>query len=112
MNTFDVNRKTCLQADWSKSGVGYLVLQKYCECPNENAPVCCTNSWKLVFASSHFTTPTENRYSPTEGEAFTVAWSLENARMFVLHCKDLTVVTDHKPRHANKREQIKMRKTY
>ena len=60
INTFDVNRKTCLQTDWSKSGIGYLLFQKYCECLNENAPVCCTNSWKLVFASSSFTTPTEN----------------------------------------------------
>ena len=52
MNTFDVNRQTCLQTGWSKSGIVYLLLQKYCKCPNENAPVCHTNGWKLVFAGS------------------------------------------------------------
>ena len=96
INTSDVNRKTCLQTNWSKSGIGYLLLQKYCGCPNENAPVCCTNGFKLVFAGSRFTTSTENQYSPTDGEALAVAWSLENARMFVLGCKGLTVATDHK----------------
>ena len=39
INTFDINRKTCLQTDWNKSGVRYLLLQKYCKCPDENAPV-------------------------------------------------------------------------
>ena len=63
IHIFDINRKTCLQTDWSKAGVGYLLLQKYCKCPDENTPVCCTNGWKLVFAGSRFTTPTESRYS-------------------------------------------------
>ena len=97
INTFDVNRKTRLQTDWSKSGIGYLLLQKYCECPDENAPVYWTNGWKLVFTGSRFTTPIENQYSPTEGEALAVAWSLENARTFALGCKDLTVAAVQKP---------------
>ena len=92
-----LNRKTCLQTDWSKTGVGYLLLQKYCECPDENTPVYCTNGQKLVFAGSRFTNPTESQYSPTERDALAFACSLENARMFVLGCKDLTIATDHKP---------------
>ena len=32
-----------------------------------------------------------------EGEALAVAWSLEQTRYFTLGCKDLTVMTDHKP---------------
>ena len=51
----------------------------------------------LVYAGSRFTTPTEAGYSPTEGESLAVVWGLDNARMFVLGCRDLIVSTDHKP---------------
>ena len=49
-----------------------------------------------MYAGSHFTTTTEEGYSPTEGESLAV-WALDNARMFVLGCRDLIVSTDHKP---------------
>ena len=32
IRTFDTSRRTCLQTDWSKDGIGYLLLQQYCEC--------------------------------------------------------------------------------
>ena len=32
-----------------------------------------------------------------EGEALAIAWSLEQTRYFTLGCKELSVVTDHKP---------------
>ena len=89
ITTFDINRPTCLQTDWSETRIGYLLLQKYCSCLNDHAPVCCSDGWRLVFAGSRFLTPTESCYSPTEGEALAVAWSLENARMFVLGCQNL-----------------------
>ena len=97
ITTFGINQPMCFQTDWSKTGIGYLLIQKYCSCLNDRAPVCCSDRWRLVFASSHFLTPTESRYSPTEGEALVVAWSLENARMFVLRCQNLIIATDHKP---------------
>ena len=97
IRTFDISRRTCLQTDWSKDGIGYLLLQQYCECNPRNAPVCCPDGWRLIYAGSRFTTPTEAGYSPTEGESLAVAWALDNARMFVLGCKDLIVSTDHKP---------------
>ena len=97
IRTFDKSKDTCLQTDWSKEGIGYLLLQKYCECSNSKSPVCCKDGWKLVFAGSRFTKGPELRYSPTEGEALAVAWSLEHARIFTLGCKNLTVSTDHKP---------------
>ena len=97
IRAFELNRRTCLQTDWSKSGVGYLLLQQHCSCDTAKAPVCCKEGWKLVFAGSRFTTDAETRYSPTEGEALAVAWSLQHARMFVLGCKDLIVSTDHRP---------------
>ena len=95
--TFDTKRKTCLQTDWSKEGIGYLLLQQYCNCETARAPLCCKDGWRLVFAGSRFTRGAELGYAPTEGEALAVAWSLEHARMFVLGCDNLIVSTDHQP---------------
>jgi hypothetical protein len=97
IRAFELDRRTCLQTDWSKAGVGYLLLQQHCDCDTAKAPVCCKDGWKLVFAGSRFTSDAESRYSPTEGEALAIAWSLQHARMFVLGCKDLIVSTDHRP---------------
>ena len=97
IRTFDIARNTCLQTDWSKDGIGYLLLQQYCNCKSVKAPLCCKDGWKLVFAGSRFTRGAERNYAPTEGEALAVAWSLEHARMFVLGCEHLLISTDHKP---------------
>ena len=94
---FDAAKATCLQTDWSREGIGYLLLQKHCSCEPSNNPLCCTDGWKLVLTGSCFTSECESRYSPTEGEAFAVTWALENARLFVLGCNNLIIVTDHKP---------------
>ena len=97
IKTFDVDKATCLQTDWSRDGIGYLLLQKNCQCTENENPICCKNGWHLVFAGSRFTRDAETKYSPTEGEALAVAWSLEHAKMFVLGCKNLIISTDHKP---------------
>ena len=39
----------------------------------------------------------EQRYAPVEGEALAVAWSLEKTKYFTQGCRNLLVVTDHKP---------------
>ena len=97
VRTFEFGRQTMLQCDWSKQGVGYILLQKHCSCPMKSAPHCCPQGWKIVFAGSRFNTPPESRYSPTEGEALAVSWALKNARYYTEGCPDLLVVTDHKP---------------
>ena len=97
IRSFDPKLPTCLQCDWSKKGIGFLLLQKHCTCSMENLPNCCNEGWKLVFAGSRFTLPAESRYAPVEGEALSAAWALRKARMFVPGCNNLTVVTDHKP---------------
>ena len=51
----------------------------------------------MIYAGSRFTKPEEFNYSPTEGEALAVTWSLHNSRMFTLGCPDLIVAVDHKP---------------
>ena len=97
VQTFNLTRNTCLQTDWSKTGLGYLLLQQYCKCDSSTAPICCAEGWKLVYAGSRSTTDAESRYSPTKGEALAVTWGLEHAKMFVLGCENLIVSTDHKP---------------
>ena len=37
---FDEGRPTCLATDWSKEGIGFLLLQKHCQCPSHD-PFCC-----------------------------------------------------------------------
>ena len=34
----DMNKMTYVSTDWSKIGIGFLVTQKHCDCPLENAP--------------------------------------------------------------------------
>ena len=97
VSTFDVNRITCLAPDWSKDGMGFLLLQKYCSCPLPKAPVCCPEGWRLVFAGSRFCNDAESRYAPVEGEAAGIAWALNKCRMFVTGCPNLIVATDHAP---------------
>ncbi|XP_013385575.1 uncharacterized protein LOC106155332 [Lingula anatina] len=93
---FDPNRQTCLSTDWSVDGVGFFLMQKYCQCTSKT-PACCHNGWKLCLVGSRFTHPAESRYAPIEGEALAVAYALHQTRYYVLGCKDLIVATDHKP---------------
>ena len=95
--TFDVKRPTCLAPDWSKQGMGFLLLQKYCSCSLSKAPVCCPEGWRLVFAGSRFCTDAESRYAPIEGEASAIAWALNKCRMYTIGCPNLLIVTDHAP---------------
>ena len=97
VHSVSTNRRTCIQRDWSKGGIGYVVFQQYCQCPANTAPTCCPAGRRLVFGGSRFTTLTESCYGPTEGEALAVAWGLNNANMFVLGCKDVIVIKGHKP---------------
>ena len=70
--TFEMGRTSCLATDWSKHGVGFVLLQKYCNC-KDRTPICCSSGWKLVFAGSRFTSGAESRYAPVEGEALAAA---------------------------------------
>ncbi len=95
---YDTRRGTCLATDWSKVGIGFFLLQKYCQCISlAKAPQCGPGHWRLVFAGSRFLKDPETRYAPIEGEALAVVFGLEQARMYVSGCKDLIVATDHKP---------------
>ncbi|MEL6803413.1 MAG: ribonuclease H family protein, partial [Bacteroidota bacterium] len=102
IQAFNPKLLTCLQCDWSKDGIGFLLLQKHCGCdPPDPLDVsiksCCESGWKLVYAGSRFTSAAESRYAPTEGEAAAVAWALKSSRLFILGCPRLLIITDHKP---------------
>ena len=96
VSSFDTSKTTCLATDWSKQGLGFFLLQKWCEC-TQIRPNCCQGGWKLVLAVGRFTKPAESRYSPIEGECLAVSDALFKARHFVLGCPNLIVAVDHKP---------------
>ena len=93
---FDKSKPTCLATDWSKTGIGYWLFQKHCQCPSTD-PFCCRTGWKVTLVGSRFTHAAESRYAPIEGEALAVADALDKARFFVLGCSNLIVAVDHKP---------------
>ena len=93
---FDPERRTCLRPDWSKTGIGFFLSQKHCQCSN-TSPGCCEDGWKITLAGSRFLKPAESRYAPVEGEALAIAWALEQTRYFTQGCDNLLIITDHKP---------------
>ena len=93
---FDKSKPTCLATDWSKNGIGFWLFQKHCKCVR-TVPFCCRDGWKITLIGSRFTSATESRYAPVEGETLAVADALEKARYFVLGCDNLIIAVDHKP---------------
>ena len=93
---YDPKRTTCLQTDYSGTGVGYWLRQKYCSCTSE-LPDCCAEGWRITLAGSRFLRDAEKRYAPIEGECVAIAWALEDTRWFTLGCSNLIIATDHKP---------------
>ena len=93
---FDKCRVTCLATDWSRTGIGYFLSQKHCQC-SDITPTCCPDGWKLILAGSRFTRPAESRYHPVEGEALAVAYALHKTRCYIQGCKKLIIATDHRP---------------
>ena len=96
MRIFDKSKPICLATDWSKSGIGFWLFQKHCQC-SSTEPFCCRTGWKITLVGSRFTHAAELRYAPVEGEALAVADALDKARFFVLGCSNLIIAVDHKP---------------
>lgn len=94
---FTKDRPSFLCADFSKDGLGFLLLQKYCACQGPYTPICCVDGWKLVLAGGCFIHGPESRYSPVGGEALSVVSALSKAKYIVQGCKNLVVAVDHKP---------------
>ena len=77
-----------LLTDWCKHGIGFLLLQKHCQCPpkppGEIDTLCCQEDSKMVMVGSRFKIPAEVNYSPTEKEALGVSYGLEKTKYFTL----------------------------
>ena len=93
---YDKSKPTCLATDWSKTGIGFWLMQRHCSC-EPVTPFCCPSGWKTTLVGSRFTHTAESRYAPIEGEALAVADALEKTRFFVLGCRQLIIAVDHKP---------------
>lgn len=78
---FDPARWTCLRPDWSKTGIGLILSQKHCSCPQQS-PGCCLDGWKITLAGLRFLCPAETRYVPVEGEVSAIAGSQEQTQYF------------------------------
>ena len=96
LKIFELGKWTCLLTDFSKTGIGYFLMQKKCNC-DEITPYCCVDGWQLILAGSRFTKGAEQRYAPVEGEALAVEWALESTKHYTLGNHKLLVATDHKP---------------
>ena len=94
---YDKSRPTAAVTDWCRNGIGFVVMQQYCSCVTLDAPFCCKGGWKLVLCGSRHLTSAEAGYAAIEGEALAVVWCLKKARLFLLGCPNLTIVTDHRP---------------
>ena len=55
VKTYDLTKPTCLATDWCKTGMGFALMQKHCQCPGTPDPNCGPGHWKLVFAGSKTT---------------------------------------------------------
>ena len=47
VSTFNVNRSTILNTDWSKIGISFAIFQKHCNSVGINIR-CCPEGWRLV----------------------------------------------------------------
>ena len=90
-------KETVLITDWSKEGIGFVLLRKHCTCPAKSDPLCCDEGWKPAYCNSRTLAPEEANYAPIEGEGLGVTWALKKARLFLLGHPKFTIYVDHKP---------------
>lgn len=50
----------------------------------------------MMLCGGQHITAAEQNYSTLEGKVLAIAWCLKKARLFLLGCKHLTLVIDHK----------------
>ena len=97
LTNYELNRDTALVTDWSKKGIGFVLLQKHCACVDNSNPTCCDGGWKLVYCNSRTLGPEEQGYVPVEGEGLAVTWALKKCRMFLLGHPKFFILVDQRP---------------
>ena len=94
---FSLSLPTGLATDWSKSCMGWWLVQKHCQCPGSPVLGCCKTGWQTVYCGSKFNTTAESRVPPIEGEALAATHGLEKCSHFILGHPNLLLALDHKP---------------
>jgi hypothetical protein len=69
----DSDLETCLSTDYSKDDMGWILLQKTCDC-KKISPTCCPDGWRLGVHSA------ERNYSPIEGEATVILKGFQDTK--------------------------------
>ena len=77
-------------------GIGFVLLQKHCNCTGNIDPLCC-EGWKLILCNSRHLSTEESNYAPIEGECLAVVWALKKSKMFLLGGPKFTIFVDHAP---------------
>ena len=95
LTSFRKERETALITDYSDDGLGFVLVQKSCQCDLTD-PFCCNDGWKLILCGSRTLEKPEENYAPREGEALAVSWSMNKCKMFLLGHPGFMVFTDHK----------------
>ena len=86
---FKVSQVTVLVTEWSVEGQSLGLWQKHCNCKGPVTMICCRGVWKIVFMSSRFNNNLQSRYSPIEGEALTIFWTVNRVDYFIYRCDKL-----------------------
>ena len=81
VKTFVLGRPTAVVTDRSKSGVGFVLLQKSCSC-EVTTPLCCVDGWSPIYIESRFCSGSESMYSAVEAELLGLHWALAKTRFW------------------------------
>lgn len=84
VKSFSLNKWICIVTYWSKTGLGYVMWQKRCQCSHKIHPTCCESGWALISVGSRFCTAAEQNYHPIEGELLAVTWALNKTGYYTL----------------------------
>ena len=69
-------RPTAVVTDWSKSGEGFIFLQKSCSC-ELTSPLCYVDCWNPIYIGFRFSSGAESGYFAVELELLGLLWALE-----------------------------------
>lgn len=82
--------------DYSRQGIGFIVMQQYCQCVSLETPMCCVGGWKSVLCGSRHLTAAEKNYSTGWESTRDCLVPQESPPIPPIGCKNLTFITDHK----------------
>lgn len=81
--------------DWSKTGMGFILTQKPCNCLHIN-PTCCKEGWKVCLLGSQFTNQAESNYASVKSELLAITYGLSKTKYYTLGSDKIILCVDHK----------------